>query len=839
MSLSLTFARRELRSGVAGFRIFLACLALGVAALAAAGSTAEAFRQGLSSQARAILGGDVAVSVEGRRFTRDETQAFARLGRVTDTLAVRAMASGAGGQGERRLAEVRGVDAAYPLAGAVELKGARSLAEATANLGPLPGAAVDPELLRRLHVGIGQRVLIGDAPFVVRAVIVNEPDRLGRGFSLGPSVLVSKAALDRSGLIAGDALFGETVRIALPPTVQPAAAIRSLNRAFPDGGFHARGRNEAAAGLGRLIDQLEFFLSFIGLAALLAGGLGVSSAVSTYLGARRPSIAVLKVLGAEGALIRNVYLIQIGALAALGVAIGLAIGAVSPLVLGWIARNRLPAPALFAVYPAPLIRAGLFGGLAAAAFSLAPLARARTTPPSSLFRKDLGGRVALGPETAMLILAVLGLIGLTVATAPSAVVAGVMLAGVSVGFVLLWAIGRGATWAAGRLRRFSSGAVRIGLANLSGPGSAARTASPSIGFGVALLTAVVLIQSSLLSEVRDVAPKTAPSLVFTQIPPEDADAFDAELAAALGPLTPDDYRRYPFATGRITRIKGAPVDKAKVAREQRWAFDADISLSALGPPPPDAGVVAGRWWPAGYAGPPLAMLDADIAHAAGLKPGDAMTVSVLGRDLDVRIAGLRKVEWGQFGASFPIILDAHTLMSAHLRDIAIAKSTPAQEAAILRGIGRDFPGVNVISVREQLEAAVKIFDQLAWAVRGAAGVAALAGLLVLIGALAATAQARAREAAVLKVLGAARATILCAYAVEYGAVGAVAGIAGVLLGGAAAYPVVALVFHAPWSVDWGGLVAVLASVAGVAAAAGAVGAFSALARRPAPVLRSE
>jgi putative ABC transport system permease protein len=838
MTLSLTFARRELRSGVAGFRIFLACLALGVAALAAAGSTAEAFRQGLASQARAILGGDVAISVEGRRFTAAEQSAFARLGALTDTIGVRAMASGPDPSGERRLAEVRGVDAAYPLAGTVELKGAPTLAAAIAVRDGLPGAAVDPELMDRLHLAVGQKLLIGDAPFIVRAALVKEPDRLGRGFALGPSVMVGKAALERSGLVSSDALFGETVRIALRPGLSPTAAIRTLVQAFPDGGFRARGRNEAAAGLGRLIDQLEFFLSFIGLAALLAGGLGVSSAVSTYLGARRPSIAVLKALGAEGALIRNVYLIQIGVLAALGVGIGLLIGALSPFVLGWIAQNRLPVPVLFALYPEPLIRAGLFGLLAAASFSLLPLARARSTPPASLLRKDLGGRAALGLEAVGLVLAVLGLIGLTIVTAPSPEVAGVMLAGVLFGFGALWLVGRAATWAAGRLRRFSSGAVRIGLANLSGPGSAARTASPSIGFGVAILTTVVLIQSSLLSEVRDVAPSTAPSLVFTQIAPERAAAFDADVAAVLGPLTPDRYRRYPFATGRITKIGGAPVDKDKVAREQRWAFDSDISLSALAAAPPDAGVVEGRWWPADYAGPPLVMLDADIARAAHLKPGDAVTVSVLGRDLDAVISGLRKVEWSQFGASFPIVIDAHALEGANLRDIAIAKTSKDQEAAILARVGRDFPTVNVISVREQLEAATKIFDQLAWAVRGAAGVAALAGLLVLIGAIAASAQARAREAAVLKVLGASRASILLAYCVEYGAVGAVAGFAGVLLGGAAAYPVITLVFRTHWSVDWSGIVRLLASVAALAAAAGAVGALAALAKRPAPVLRA-
>jgi putative ABC transport system permease protein len=233
------------------------------------------------------------------------------------------------------------------------------------------------------------------------------------------------------------------------------------------------------------------------------------------------------------------------------------------------------------------------------------------------------------------------------------------------------------------------------------------------------------------------------------------------------------------------------------------------------------------------------MLDKDIAEGAALKLGERLTLSVLGRDLDVTIAGLRNVEWSAFGASFPVVIDAAAMSGANLRDIAIAKASASQERLILERLGQDFPRVNVISVREQLEAATRIFEQLAWAVRGAAGVAALAGLLVLIGAVAATTQTRTREAAILKVLGSTRAQILAAYGVEYAAVGLIAGLAGVALGAAAAYPVVTAVFHTRWAIDWSGIVVILAAVAAAAAVAGGIGAYLALARRPAPVLRAE
>jgi putative ABC transport system permease protein len=504
-----------------------------------------------------------------------------------------------------------------------------------------------------------------------------------------------------------------------------------------------------------------------------------------------------------------------------------------------IAKDQLPIPALFAVYPAPLFKAGLFGLLSAAAFSLEPLARARATPPASLFRRDLGGRAAIGLETLGAVAAGLGLAALAILTAPTVLTASAMIAGVAIALGLLWVIGRAAVWAAGRLRGLTRGALRLGLADLAGPRSAARTATPAIGLGIALLTTVVLIQSSLLAQVSAVAPKTAPAVVFTEIPADRAAAFDGEVAAAMGALTPDRYQRFPFATGRIIAIKGRPIDRKSIGENGRWAYDNDISLSALGAEPVGAGVVAGRWWPGNYTGPPLVALEEEVARAGGLKIGDAITLSILGRQINARLAVLRKVDFGGFGPSFTLVIDPGALAGAALRNVAIAKMSRTSEAALTRNLGRDFPGVNVISVREQLEAASALFDRLALAVRGAAAVAALAGLLVLAGSIAASAGARAREAATLKVLGATRAQILLAYVIEYGAVGLIAGLAGVALGAAAAWPVVVKVFQARWSIDWTGVANLTLGAAGLTSLGGALAALQALSRRPAPVLRGE
>lgn len=838
--LSFRFAARELRGGVRGFRIFLACLALGVAAIAAAGSTAEAFRRGLASEAGAILGGDLAVSTQ-RSFTRQEMAVFAKTGRIAAANATQAMAESPAG--DRRLVELRGVDAAYPLAGTVEMFDGAGRPLSMEVLRPAPGAvqpaAVEQALLDRLSLRLGDGFLVGNARFRAVAVLVAEPDRMGRGFALGPRVLTNQAALKAGGFLDDGSRFSSAVRIALPSGADPKAAAKALRDQLPKSSFRVRDRSDAAPGIKTLIDRLEYFLGFIGLASLLAGGLGVAGAVSAYLETKTGSIAVLKALGADGALMRNVYLIQIAALAIIGIAIGLAVGVAAPFLLAAIAGDDLAVPALFGVYPAPLVRAGLFGALSAAAFCLMPLARARTTPPASLFRRTLGGRVGFGLEAGGALAAAAGLAAIAIFTAPTPRVAAIMIAGVAVAFVVLWLIGAGAARMAGRLRGLFRGPARLGLANLVGPRSAARTAAPAVGLGVALLAAVVLIQSSLLSQIRETAPRTSPSLVFTEIPAEEAARFDAEVRAALGEPGPDRYLRMPMASGRITRVRGAPVERDKLERGARWAFDNDINVGVGDGEPPEAKIVQGQWWPKGYAGPPLAALDLDAANAAGLKLGDEITVSALGRDIDARLAVLRDVRFGGFGPGFTLMLNQSAFEGASLRNVAIAKASKAQEEAVLRRLGKSLPEVNVISVREQLEAATALFDKLSLAVRGAAAVAAVAGLLVLAGAVAAGARARAREAAVLKVLGASRGQVLTAYGVEYGTVGLIAGTAGVLLGVAAAWPVVVKVFQAQWSVDWAGVAALVGGAAGLALLGGVLAALQALSKRPAPVLRSE
>jgi len=289
LALAFTLARRELRGGIKGFRIVLACLALGVAAIAGIGSLSRAIEDGLARDARKLLGGDIAFQLVHRPAGAAELAWLAERGTVSTVAELRAMAYAHGNGGasaepgkDRLLVEVKGVDARYPLFGDVEADGrildSRALAEKLASRDGKFGALVDPLLLTRLGLKPGALLKIGGIQIEIRGTLELEPDRATRLFTLGPRVLVSEEALAATGLIQPGSLVYYQYRLKTAAAMPPAAAIAAAKTAFPEAGWRIRGTAEAAPGLDTFLTRLTLYLTLVGLTALLVGGLGISSA---------------------------------------------------------------------------------------------------------------------------------------------------------------------------------------------------------------------------------------------------------------------------------------------------------------------------------------------------------------------------------------------------------------------------------------------------------------------------------------------------------------------------------------------------------------------------------
>lgn len=834
----LRIARRELAGGLGGFWIYLACLALGAWAIAAAGSVTASFTRGLEVQSRTLLGGDAAVSISQRQATDAERAWLDERGKVAEAAQVDLMAR----KGDKlRQIDVRGIDAAFPLVGSFGFNpGAPSLPDILAKRDDVWGIAASESLLTELGVKIGDRLALGDFQVEVRAELASEPDRIGKPGAFEPRVIIALDALKDTGQLSPGRLFRTAYRLELKPE-HLATFEKEVTETWEKAGLRYRSPEDAVDGLRMLLDMLNTFMSVIGIASLVAGGVGVAQATSSFLESRIDSIAVLKALGADAGTIRAAYAAQLAVLAGIGALVGVALGAASPWLLKLLTGNTIPLPTELGLYPLPLLKAFVLAILAAAMFTATPLGRARATPPAALFRREGGELMGKSPwfERWIAVAAAIGLV--VVATTGS--VEPLMVLGLLAGAAAAYLILIGAALLVKRIAKAGSkrtrGYLRLALANLGGPGSIAPVVAPALGLGLALMSLVAVVQTNLLGQLRDTAPANAPSVIFRQIPNDDVAEFDA-LMEKFGVDRSDSksFQRAPFILGRVIALKGQPLDEDKVAPEERWVTRGETAMTVLGKRPPNVIVQQGKWWPEDYSGPLLVSAEDGAARGLGVGIGDTIGFRIYGREVEGKITSIRKVDWGGFGPNMAFILSPGTLDAAKPFNTAIVMVPPEAEAGLIRAVADRWPQVLAFQLRRTLETAADLFGQVSLAVTALAGVVTTAGVLVLFGAFAAAARRRRRESALLKVFGASRPAILALYAFEFALAAFSAALLGAAMGIGAAHPIVIQVFEAEWRFDWGPVLTVGFIAVFAAAAGGAAVGWATLSHRPARVLRS-
>ncbi len=831
-------ARRELRGGLSGFRVFLACLALGVAAIAAVGTVRQSIELGLARNAAAILGGDAEIELT-YRFASEAERAWmdSVAEEVSETVDFRSMAVAE--DGTRGLTQVRGVDAAYPLYGNVALDPPMPLAEAFAGQGGMPGAVMDPVLIARLGLEVGDIFRLGLNEFVLSAAILRNPDDAGGAFNLGPRTLLRRADLAGAGLIQPGTLYETEYRLRLPPGADLAALEAGAKTALEGAGHRWNDTRNAAPGTSEFVDRLGSFLVLVGLAGLAVGGVGVSAAVRSYLDRKTAVIATLKTLGAETRTIFAAYAMQIAVLTGLGVALGLVLGALLPLAAQPVLAARLPVPAAFGVHPGPLAEAALYGVLAAALFTLWPLARSEQVRAAALYREGAQGGAPLPrwpyvAATLALLAALVGaaawLSGLARPTLWSA-------AGLLAAFVALLVVAWGVRHLARRLARTpllrGRSALRMALGSAGGPGSEAGSVVLSLGLGLTVLAAVGQIDANLRGAIARDLPERAPAYFVVDIQPGQLDAFRA---AAEGDAAVTQVRTAPMLRGVITRINGRPA--SEVAGDY-WVLQGDRGITYSAAPPPGAEVTAGEWWPEDYDGPPLVSFAAAEAAEMGLSLGDTLTVNVLGRDITAEITSFRRVDFSSAGMGFVLSMNPGALSAAPHSHIATIYAEPEAEARLLREIGGRWPNITMISVRSAIARVSEILSGIAAATTYGAMATLVTGFIVLIGAAAAGERARTYEAAVLKTLGATRATVLANFALRSAVFGLAAGLVAILAGGLAGWAVTTFVMDTDFVFEPVSAILIVTGGVLVTLMAGLAFAWRPLAARPAQVLRAQ
>ncbi|MBB3456739.1 putative ABC transport system permease protein [Rhizobium sp. BK313] len=839
IALAFRLALRELRGGLGGFYIFLACIALGTGAIAAVNSVSRSITDAISTQGQSLLAGDVRFELNNREATPDELTYLNSLGQLSQSTGLRSMARLPDGS-DQALVEVKAVDGAYPLYGTFEANPDQPLSTLLAVKDGTYGAVVAPLLLERLNLKIGSELLLGNTRLRITGTVKTEPDSVSEGFGFAPRLLTSRDALVASGLITTGSLVEQVYKIRMD---DPASGVSNIaaraTTAFPQAGWSIRTSSRAAPALADNITRFSQFLTLVGLTALIVGGVGVANAVRAFLDSKRTTIATFKCLGAPALVVVMIYMIQIALIALAGIAVGLVLGAIAPLLASQFMAEFLPISTAPRLYPGPLTLAALFGLLTTLAFAILPLGHAREVPATALFREQ-GFETRRLPSWPYLLAAGLlmaALAALAIFTAYDRFIAVVFVVSIAVAFVVLRAVAALLSWLARRSPRVHSPALRLAIGNIHRPGSLTASVVLSLGLGLALLVTLTLIDGNMRHELTGRMSEQAPNFFFVDIQGSELDGFRkvVQAQAPEGKLV-----EVPMLRGRIVAFNGEDVIKMKVPPAGQWVLRGDRGITYAETMPENAALTEGQWWGKDYSGEPLVSFSDEEGKALGLKLGDTVTVNVLGRNVTAKIASFRKVQWQSLSINFVMIFSPNTFKGAPhawLATLTDPTATSTQEAAILKNVTNTYPTITSVRVKDALDIVDTLVGQLAAAIRAAASVALIASVLVLAGALAAGNRARTHDAVVLKTLGATRAMLIRAFSYEYLILGAATAVFALLAGSVAAWYIVSRIMHLPSTflpdVAFSTLIIALLLTVGI----GLIGTWRVLGQKAAPVLR--
>jgi putative ABC transport system permease protein len=817
----LTLFRIELGAGILGLRLFIACVAVAAFMLGAIWMLGSGLSDGLAKSGLRILGGNVAITVPQRPLDEALVARIAEIGTLSSVVELRTAARA---NGVRAPVELKAVDPAYPLFGAIGLAETDSLKRALAVRNGRPGAVVEPSLLSRFDAKIGDTLTLGATDFEIRGLLTMEPDRLSSGrFLIGPRVLIDLAVLDATDLTAAGSLADYRYRLRAPPGTTQAALEAAVRRLTPDRGWELHTPADAADRVRRTVDRTTTFLGVSGVVALAIGLAGAWAAVMVWISRRARTIALYRLSGASVPLVVALH----AAIAAIAAIVGLVLGLGAAFVvvvflidlvagqlhLGWGLVDMI-RPALEA---GGTLILGLLGASTAALSAAARIAPGRAMRSGDATLRPYTRHVAMGMigialsiAVAVMSLPVPGL-ALVAATGLAAVAALLVLGG--------WALARFASRR--RPRGFVGLATVLGLA---APGAAAIKAL-AIGIGIAGITAIVAAQNSLEMGLRAELPEKIPDLVLIDIQPDQVPKIRTRIEqdSALGGL-----RANPFLRANILEVNGRPAADALVNPGKEWVIDGDRSFSWTAAPT-GAELLAGEWWPQDYTGDPLISAEEDAMEAFDLKPGDRLTYSVLGRTFTSEVVNIRKEYHRTFRPEYLLVASPVPFRDApHSWIMSLQGDNDAAIDALIRDVTEVAPNVTSIDVRRIVAQVTDVIDGAVYGSLVMATILLVAGALSLAAVVSADADARRREALAFILVGASRGEIALARLAEALAVGLLAAVLGGLAGFAGGLWLVDEALRVAWAPGYGTymLPAILGLIAALAAgAAGGLGAF--------------
>ena len=835
---------RETRASWRRMLFFFLCLSIGVAAIVTIRSVVQSVRSTLGAEARTLLGADVALSTN-RPWEPDAQSRIDRLaapypvaGSVhqVETLSMVRPADPA--KAVSRLVELLGVGREYPLYGTLGMEGGQPYSH---RLLEGRGVLVRPELLAQLDVAVGDEVIIGDARFTIRGVVSDEPGRRAGAFSFGTRAFVDRRDLESAGLLdAGSrATYRLLFKLAGGDTEKLA---REMRQAFSGQFVSVRTSRSTEDQVGRELGRAENYLSLVGLIIVILGGVGVWSVIRVFVQQKLRSVAILKCVGASTRQILAVYVAQVAVMGLAGSVIGILVAAAAVAGLEPVVAGATGLDIAVSLTPGAVVQGAGIGLLVALLFALVPLLDVRHVRPSLLLRVSEPAQprrdtVWYGATAGIGVM----LVALAAWQAGSWRV-GAILAGGFAG-VSLALLGSGVLLvrAMGSLQHGRYFAVRYASRRVGRPGSQVRPILLAVGLGVFLVAGVRVLQDSLLGAMAISMRPDSPDMFLIDVQPDQAEGVRAFLRASGSTGEPV---LLPVLRARITAIRGKETSLGSyedvrgrgrgLGREYVVTYRPHLSGNER--------LVAGEFWPAAPGAGAQVSIEQGLAGRERLQLGDAIRFDVLGRAIEAKVTSIRTVDWADARAGgFMFVFRPGILESAPGTFIAPVKAPAgaAARARFQRDLTAAFPNVSAIDVREILASVIRVLRNVSLAVTVVGSLVLVSGMLILVGSISMTRFQRSYEAAVLKTLGATSGRIAAMLAVEYGLIGAAAGVIGSTGALGLSWAVARFVLELPWDPALGTLAAAAAAAAVLVAMVGVLASLDVLRRKPLAMLRAE
>lgn len=833
-------ARRETRAAARRIGPYLLSITLGVAALVAIQSYRGALIGVIGDEARNLLGGDVRLSAGeplSPAVLASLDSAGLADGDVARTVTAPSMVY-APRSGLARLAQLRAVSAGFPIYGRLEAKPADAWARLERG-----SALVEPALLLQLDIAVGDSLRVGASAFRIAGTVEEAGGGFGFGEMLGAKVYVPLGALDEMGLIGTGSLARYEAYLRLETEAEIEAFLAPRDSLLRAERIEIDTAKERAGDVTDALDGLTRFLSLVGLLALLLGGIGVGSAVGIYVRERIPTIAVLRCMGATQRTLFGAYLMQAALLGIVGAAAGAVLGVGAYAALRPLLAGGMPIAAPFRVDPAA-IGVGLFiGGWVALVFALVPLLDIREVTPLQALRRAYeevrASRLARVLGTALLIASV---VAIAIWQAPTWQAALVFAAGI-VGVIVLLRLAAGLLMRLTRrlLPTRADYTVRQGLANLFRPRNQTVAVTLALGFGVFAVGALLVVQHSLLAQLRIETMEGAPNLLFFDVQPDQRESLARTLEArgvALREVT-------PIVPARLAGINGRPIEAVmedSVGRPERWAVEHEYRHTYRDSLGAGEEVVEGEWFgdraaPAGSL--PRISVEIELAGDLEVGVGDTLTWDVQGVDVVSVITSLRRVDWTRFEPNFFVIFEPGPLTEAPQMLVALgAAPDDSARAQVQADVARALPNVVALDL-DRVQRVIRTINQRVTLGIGSIGALSIAaGIVVLFAAVATSRRQRLSESALLRALGADRRRIRRILVTEYAALGLLAALSGALLAAVAGWGLTRFFFELPLVFPFTGFAVMFATVVLLTVVVGALGTREAMSGSPLGVLRA-